>query len=413
MPQSELVFSITKALAFAPTPTALKTTDEYYPNTYEELMIFIVSQDDMLVEKIRVHVFENTKMGVGAGAGAGVGSDMTLDFMEYYELTGHSEVAYCEEYESAYRTYDYCLAQEKHEEYNYISLLKTILKEGNQEREDRTHVGTCSIFGPQIEFDISRSIPVLTTKFLPWKMVLKELLWFLKGHTDAKELEAQGVPIWKGNSTREFLDQRGLGHYEVGDIGPMYGYNWRHWGHPYEGCQKDYTGTGYDQLEQLIEAIKKDPFSRRHLLTTYNPGEVGKSVLAPCHGVSTIFYVTKNKGESEGAGQNYLSCKVVCRSSDSFLGLPFNIASYAMLTYIIAMKCDLKPLKLIVSMGDAHIYNNHMRQVGEQLGRKPFPFPILKMSETIRDKDWKDIQVSDFDLVGYLYHPTIKAPMAV
>lgn len=403
---SELVFSITKALAFVATPTALKTTDEYYPNTYEELMCFMVSHDDMLIETFRLHVFENTKVGVGSG------SDMLLDFMEYYELVEHSDVAYCEEYASSYRTYVYRLAQEKHEEYNYINLLKTILKEGDQEREDRTNVGTCSIFGPQIEFDISRSIPVLTTKFLPWKMVLKELLWFLKGHTDSLELEAQGVPIWKGNSTREFLDQRGLQHYAVGDIGPMYGYNWRHWGHTYEGCQKDYTGAGYDQLEHLIEAIKRDPFSRRHLLTTYNPSEVAKSVLAPCHGVSTIFYVTKNKGEG-AAGQNYLSCKVVCRSSDSFLGLPFNIASYAMMTYIIAMKCDLKPLKLIVSMGDAHIYNNHMSQVGEQLGRKPFPFPILKMNETIRDKDCKDIQVSDFDLVGYLYHPTIKAPMAV
>lgn len=292
----------------------------------------------------------------------------------------------------------------EHEEYNYLKVvLSIIMDKSNEIREDRTKVGTYSIFGPQMEFDISRSIPILTTKFLAWKVVLKELLWFLKGDTNSKHLEEQGVSIWKGNTTREFLDQRGL-DYPEGDVGPMYGFQWRHWGASYETCNHGYEGKGYDQLNELVKQIKIDPYSRRHLLTTYNPSEVSKSVLAPCHGLTTMFYVDKG---------GYLSCKVFCRSSDVFLGLPFNIASYAMMTYILAMKCDLKPKRLIVTMGDAHIYSNHYEQANEQLYRTPIPFPKFKVSETVKEKQWEDLTMDDFELEGYLYHPSIKAPMAV
>lgn len=303
-----------------------------------------------------------------------------------------------------YYTYQ---VSKKHDEYEYLHLMKDILEKGHQ-REDRTQVGTKSIFARQMRFDISKTLPVVTTKFLPWKMILKELLWFLQGKTDSKVLEAQGVGIWKGNSTREFLDQRGLTHYQEGDIGPMYGYSWRHWGHPYEGCSADYSGKGYDQLTELIDNLKKDPFSRRHLLTTYNPAEVKNSVLAPCHGVATMYYV-----EKDAEDQLHLSCHVVCRSSDTFLGLSFNIASYAMMTHIIAKKCGMKPKELILSTGDTHIYLNHLEQVQEQLKRTPLPLPMFEIKDSVCEKPFEEITMDDFNLVGYMFHPAIKAPMAV
>ena len=327
-----------------------------------------------------------------------------LSFLESFQMIEYSKLYYSEKEACFYRNYLFERVDTKHGELEYLNLMKTIVNKCDNIREDRTNVGTYSIFGPQMEFDISESIPILTTKFLPWKMVLKELLWFLKGDTNSKHLEEQGVGIWRGNTTRNFLDARGLYNYPEGDVGPMYGYNWRHWGCKYEDCMTDYTEKGFDQLSELIENIKKDPYSRRHLLTTYNPAEVKNSVLAPCHGLTTMFYV------EEGG---FLSCKVVCRSSDVFLGLPFNIASYAMFTYIIAMKCDLKPKKLIVTMGDTHIYANHIDQVKDQLIRTPFPFPKFIVCESIKNKSWEELSIDDFDMMGYLHHPTIRAPMAV
>lgn len=289
-----------------------------------------------------------------------------------------------------------------HGEGVYLDLLRDIMANGNS-RPDRTGVGTKSVFGRQLRFDISDSVPVLTTKFLAWKAVLKELLWFLRGQTDSKVLENQGVSIWSGNTTREFLDNRGLVDYEVGDIGPMYGFNWRHYGAEYSGCSADYQGKGFDQLEELVQGIKKDPYSRRHLLTTYNPQLVSKSVLAPCHGIACQFYVTDDS----------LSCIVFNRSQDTFLGLPFNLASYAFMTYIIAARCDLKPSELVMFTGDTHIYNNHFDQIQVQLSRTPLPFPKFKVSDSVKNKQFDELCLDDFSLEGYIYHPSIKAPMAV
>jgi len=328
--------------------------------------------------------------------------------LQNYEIASYSQTKFSDDLQSKYRhiTFSYGCG---HDEHKFLDLLKDILENGNK-RDDRTCVGTISVFSRQLRFDISRSLPVLTTKFVPWKMVLKELLWFLRGETDSKTLEAQGVHIWKGNSTREFLDNRKLHHYRDGDIGPMYGFAWRHWGSSYEGCDANYSGEGFDQIAELIKGLKSDPFSRRHLLTTFNPADVEKSALAPCHGVATMFYVEQDKsGESKG----HLSCHVVCRSSDTFLGLSFNIASYAMLACIIAKKCDMKPKELIVSTGDTHIYNTHIEQVNLQLSRSPLPFPVLEISDAVREKAFEDITVEDFEVVGYIHHPTIKAPMAV
>jgi thymidylate synthase len=335
------------------------------------------------------------------------GEKLDMLCFKNYTLESFEPSSFSESYQCKTTLLHYKYISKPHQEYEYLNLMQDIIENGHI-REDRTQVGTKSIFARQMRFDISQSVPIVTTKFLPWKMVMKELLWFLQGKTNSKLLEAQGVGIWKGNSTRAFLDQRGLQDYQEGDIGPMYGYSWRHWGHPYQGCSADYTNKGYDQLAELIENLKKDPFSRRHLLTTYNPAEVKNSVLAPCHGVATMYYV-----EKDAEGQQHLSCHVVCRSSDTFLGLSFNIASYAMMTYIIAKKCSMKPKDLILSTGDTHIYLNHLSQVQEQLSRDPLPFPVLEVADSVRDKPFEEITMEDFNLVGYMYHPAIKAPMAV
>lgn len=303
----------------------------------------------------------------------------------------------------SYRFVTYKRSSKKNPEYEYLDLLKDIMQFGN-DRPDRTGVGTRSVFSRQLRFDISNTVPFVTTKQLAYKSVIKELLFFLKGQTDSKVLEAQGVNIWRDNTSRQFLDARGLNHYKEGDMGPMYFYQVFHYGHPYEGCDADYTGKGFDQMEALIHGLRSDPFSRRHLLTTYNPADVSKSVLAPCHGLTIMFYVEH---------ENLLSCQVIIRSSDTALGLPFNIASYALFTYVIAAKVGMKPKELIVTTGDTHIYNNVMTELQAQLARSPLPQPVVKVHESVRDKPLKEICLEDFEVVGYVHHPAIKMQMAV
>lgn len=331
-----------------------------------------------------------------------------LENFNKYKIRDISEV-YKSEEDLKYRYVNYELGNDnyKHGETQYINLLDNIMTNGKV-RDDRTGTGTISLFGPQIRFDISDSIPLLTTKFVPWKLTVKELLWFLKGQTDSKILESQGVNIWKGNTTREFLDNRGLNDYEVGDIGSMYGWIWRHIGAEYKGCNEDYKGTGHDQLSELIDGLKNDPYSRRHMLTTYCPLYNDKGVLLPCHGIVVQFYV-----EDDNINKKYLSCHMYQRSSDTFLGLAINIASYSILTYIIAEICGMKPKELIITTGDCHIYKNHIEQVKQQMNRSQLPFPKLVLSESLKNKKIEDIVLEDFDVIGYIHHPTIRAPMAV
>jgi thymidylate synthase len=295
-----------------------------------------------------------------------------------------------------------------HGEYVYLDELRDIMstQQNRGIRPDRTGVGTLSVFGRQLRFDISESIPFLTTKQLAWRAVLKELLWFLRGETDSKKLEADGVNIWKLNSTSEFIGKRGL-PYREGDIGSMYGWIWRHVGAEYRGCDAEYTDQGFNQLDWLVNSIRTDPFSRRHLITTFSPEYMEKGVLYPCHGIVTQM----NVDEIEGV--KYLSCQTYCRSQDTFLGQPFNIASYAILTYIIAKKCGMRPKELIISTGDTHIYQNHLEQVQLQLARKPFPFPKLLVHDSVYNKTWDELTMEDFDVIGYIHHPSIKANMAV
>jgi dihydrofolate reductase/thymidylate synthase len=289
------------------------------------------------------------------------------------------------------------------QESQYLDLMKSIIDTDNI-RPDRTNTGIASVFGTRLEFDISNSLPLLTTKFVGWKSILKELLFFMKGQTNTKILENQGVNIWRSNTTREFLDNRGLTNYEVSDMGPMYGWIWRHIGAEYSGCKADYTDKGVDQLANLVKGLKEDPYSRRHLITTFCPVYTDQGVLPPCHGICTQFYV-----ENDGS----LSCQVYLRSNDVFLGQPYNIASYAMFTYIIAKKVGMKPKRLIMTIGDCHVYANHFEQAKLQLQRPALPFPQFVVKDDVESKSFDDLNINDFDVVGYISHPTIKAPMAV
>lgn len=325
-----------------------------------------------------------------------------------YEIETYSDLNWCDEEKCNYRyiTYKLRCLNKDHGENVYLNTLRNIMNYGNV-RDDRTGTGTMSIFGPQLRFDISSTIPLLTTKFVPWKLTVKELLWFLQGKTDSKLLEAQGVNIWKGNTTREFLDKRGLSEYREGDIGSMYGWIWRHIGAEYEGCDKSYKNEGFDQLAELLHNLKTDPFSRRHLLTTYCPLYNEKGCLLPCHGIVVQFYVEQIDQKK------YLSCHMYQRSSDTFLGLAINIASYSILTYIVAKMCDMHPKELVITTGDCHVYTNHKLQVYEQLQRTPLPFPKLLVRDEVKNKTFDELSLDDFDVIGYIHHPAIKAQMAI
>ena len=281
-------------------------------------------------------------------------------------------------------------------EINYLNALREVVSEGTW-RETR-NAKTLSKFGIKMEFDISESFPLLTTKRMFWKGVLTELLWFIAVKTNAKELADQGVHIWDGNTTREFLDQRGLNEYEEGDCGPIYGFQWRHFNAKYKGHNENYDGEGVDQLQECIHLIKNDPSSRRIYMTAWNPQQLSEMCLPPCH-VSYQFYVE----------DGYLSCMMYQRSGDMFLGIPFNIASTALLTNMIANVCGLKTKKIILVVGDAHIYENHMEAVEKQLEREPYSFPKLIIKNNHLTID--DFMVDDFEIVDYQYHPTIKAEM--
>ena len=323
-----------------------------------------------------------------------------------FELVEYSAQHFDEGEKCNYRFLKYVTTKKSHGELGYLSLLRDIRDNGNI-RSDRTGTGTLSVFGRQMRFDVSECIPLVTTKFVSWRVVIEELLWFLRGNTDSKTLEAKGINIWRGNSTRKFLDDRGLAHYREGDIGPMYGFVWRHCGAEYRGCDADYSGKGVDQFANIIHLLKTDPFSRRIILTSYDVASLDGGALYPCHGISIQFYVEVVNDTS------YLSLHMVQRSSDTFLGLNLNVISYSVLLYIVAKLVDMKPKEVVISISDAHIYSNHLAQVNTQLSRQPYPFPKLIISDDILKKDIHDWDLHDFELIGYLYHPMIKAPMAV
>ena len=261
----------------------------------------------------------------------------------------------------------------------YHDLLKHILKNGTK-KEDRTGTGTISSFGYQMRFNLAEGFPVVTTKKLHLRSIIHELLWFLKGDTNIQYLKDNGVSIWD-----EWAD-------ENGDLGPVYGYQWRSWPSP--------NGESIDQITNLVNQIKNNPDSRRLIVSAWNPALVDQMALPPCHSMFQ-FYVADGK----------LSCQLYQRSADTFLGVPFNIASYALLTLMIAQVCDLQPGDFIHSFGDVHIYSNHMEQVQLQLSRECRPLPKMNINPEI--KDLFAFKFEDFELINYDPHPAIKAPVAV
>ncbi|XP_017116886.1 thymidylate synthase [Drosophila elegans] len=287
------------------------------------------------------------------------------------------------------------------DEEQYLDLLRHIIANGER-RTDRTEVGTLSVFGSQMRFNMRDCFPLLTTKRVFFRAVAEELLWFVAGKTDAKLLQAKNVHIWDGNSTREFLDK--LGHTEraVGDLGPVYGFQWRHFGAEYGTCDDDYTGKGIDQLRQVIDTIRNNPSDRRIIMSAWNPSDIPKMALPPCHCLAQ-FYVSQTRGE--------LSCQLYQRSADMGLGVPFNIASYALLTHMIAHVTGLKPGDFVHTMGDTHVYLNHVEPLKEQLERTPRPFPKLLIKRQVQDIE--DFRFEDFEIVDYNPYPKIKMEMAV
>ncbi len=261
----------------------------------------------------------------------------------------------------------------------YLDLMSHILENGVK-KEDRTGTGTISIFGYQMRFDLDEGFPLVTTKKVHLKSIIYELLWFLNGDTNIKFLNDHGVSIWD-----EWAD-------EQGNLGPVYGHQWRSWPAP--------DGEKIDQISLVINQIKNNPDSRRHLVSAWNVPEVNKMALPPCH-TFFQFYVAEGK----------LSCQLYQRSADVFLGVPFNIASYALLTMMVAQVCDLKPGTFVHTFGDAHLYTNHLEQTKLQLSRTPRPLPVMKINPTV--KDIFSFQYEDFSLENYEPHPRIKAAVAI
>ena len=292
------------------------------------------------------------------------------------------------------------ISKPKHEEYQYLNLLQDLLQEGQLEegRNGKTIRGV----GAAMHFSLENGkIPILTTKKTAWKTCFKELLWFIRGDTDNKILNKQNVHIWDGNSTPEYMKSRGLENYVEGDLGPLYGFQWRYFNAPYSSCNEDYTGKGIDQLQLVIDDLKNPETrnSRRHVISAWNPCQMDKGVLPPCH-ILFQFVVT---------GGNKLSCLLYQRANDEFLGIPFNLGSYSALTYIVAKICDLEPYEFIHYGGDCHLYDDHLDQAAEQITREPYPFPTL---EILNKRDnINDYVIEDFKLTDYQYHPQIKGAM--
>lgn len=288
------------------------------------------------------------------------------------------------------------------EEMQYLKMCRDIIENG-VERGDRTGTGTLSQFGTQMRFSLrDGTLPLLTTKRTFWRGVAEELLWFVQGNTNANDLAAKDIHIWDGNGSREFLDNRGLHHREEGDLGPVYGFQWRHFGAEYKDMHTDYTGQGVDQLAECIDKIKNNPEDRRIIMSAWNPADLSTMALPPCH-MFCQFYVDTKKNE--------LSCQMYQRSADMGLGVPFNIASYALLTHMMAHVTGRKPGDFVHTIGDAHVYLNHVDALKEQLERQPRAFPKIKINADKKDID--DFEFSDFEVIGYKPHKTIKMKMAV
>jgi len=287
-----------------------------------------------------------------------------------------------------------------HEEWQYLDTIRDCIENGVQ-RGDRTQTGTLSHFGRTMRFSLRNNVfPLLTTKRVFWRGVAEELLWFVNGSTNANKLAEKRIHFWDANGSRDFLDKLGFKDREVGDLGPVYGFQWRHFGAEYTDMHADYNGKGVDQLSTVIDCIKNNPNSRRIVLTAWNPKDQPKMALPPCH-MFCQFYVANGE----------LSCQMYQRSADMGLGVPFNIASYSLLTRMIAQVCGLRAGEFIHVIGDCHVYLNHVEPLKKQLQRQPRPFPTLEINPEV--KSIGDFKYSDFKIVDYNPYKNIKMKMAV
>ena len=288
----------------------------------------------------------------------------------------------------------------KSEEYQYLDLITDILEEGTME-EGRNGL-TKSIFGAAMHFSLENgTIPLLTTKRVAWKTCFKELLWFIRGDTNNENLQKEGVAIWNDNASRDFLDSRGLTHLRENDLGPVYGHQWRHFNAPYTTCDENYHGKGVDQLEQIIKCLK-DPLqrtSRRMVMSAWNPCQLDEMALPPCH-IMAQFNVTSG---------NKLSCCMFQRSGDVGLGVPFNIASYSFLTHLLAKHCDLEPFEFIYYLGNAHIYDDHIESLEEQVKSEPHAFPKIVIDS--KYDSIEEYNIENVNIENYICHETIKMKM--
>lgn len=286
-----------------------------------------------------------------------------------------------------------------HDEHQYINLIKDIINEG--EIVDGRNGKTKTIFGSAMHFSLQNdTIPLLTTKKLAWKTCLKELLWFIRGSTDNKELQNENVKIWNENASREFLDSRQLFHLEENDLGPVYGHQWRFFNAKYSDCHQDYTGQGVDQLQYIIDNLKHpvNKYSRRLVMSAWNPCQINEMALPPCH-VLVQFNVIGNK----------LSCSLYQRSGDVGLGVPFNIASYSFLTHLLAKHCNLEAYEFVYYLGNAHIYDDHIDELSKQIKNTPYDFPTVTINNL--HQNINDYTFSDFTINNYKSHSVIKMAM--
>lgn len=364
-------------------------------NSYDE--VFLAGGEQIYNEAIRDLLYLCNKIYVTKFK-----TDYNCDQLFPYDLI--KDFAQASE---ATKTRDYTrytfVPNSKHDEYQYLNILKEVMDVGEAKPDDRTGVGTRSVFGTRMTFDLRDRIPILTTKRVFYDVIIKELLFFISGKTDTKLLAAQGVKIWDANTKRDVLQSKGL-KWNEGDMGPGYGHQWRHYGAEYSGCETDYTDKGIDQLKTLIDGIRNDPHSRRHILTAWNPAQISQMALPPCHAMAQF---------NVSGDRKWLDCQLYQRSGDMFLGVPFNITSYAFLTAMIGHITGLRPRTLIHTIGDCHIYNNHGEQVKRQLGRHPRPFPRLSFREATRLHEIDDFTFNSFIIEGYTSWPAIGAEMAV
>ena len=295
---------------------------------------------------------------------------------------------------------DTTTAATTHDEYQYLNLIQDILQFGSL--EVGRNGSALTVFGSAMHFDLRNgTLPLLTTKRIAWKTCFKELLWFIKGSTDNNELVKQNVSIWNANSSRTALDERGLAHLQEGDLGPIYGHQWRHFNAPYTNCHADYTGQGIDQLAYIIQELR-NPLtrnSRRLVMSAWNPSQIAEMALPPCHILAQFNVVEGDK----------LACNLYQRSGDVGLGVPFNISSYALLTHLLAFHCGLQATEFMYHLGNCHIYDDHIAVLSKQVAKEPLPFPTLTFN-TVKARI-EDYTLDDLKVHNYVSRESLKMEM--